>query len=444
MHLGPLCCCLMIPVAAISAVPTQPPGLPASLTWDLDLINVESVSQTGAGVYIAVLDTGLAPNWRDYFPANRIAVQLAAGFEQPVTFRTSDWYPCGLVAEVGAMRQGAWIGSTGSTHGTHIVGTILGYPYFDPSDAVAGYPLPPLYVRGVAPDATIIPIKVLGDHQLPAMPSCGRAAAQNLVFGTDATVAAGIDYAVALALKGYRPMVINLSAGSLAMSAVLRDAVDRAIGAGVAVVAAAGNFPQRMSYPAAYAPVISVGSAGWTGEWRWPGGDSSYPLWWLQSALLPPDSGDVPESGVAGQVYVTEYSARALPDQQLDLLAPGSHVRGPYPGDPGYSHLPWWSNGASALVGANVGNFYFAGGTSMATPHVTSVVALMLEKNPTLSPAEIEDALKKTALPLPSAGSALVYEPGASAPRTVTWNAVGCDPVGAGLLQADRALNPAP
>lgn len=37
-------------------------------TWDSDLINVEQVTQTGAGVYVAVLDTGLVPNWRDYFP----------------------------------------------------------------------------------------------------------------------------------------------------------------------------------------------------------------------------------------------------------------------------------------------------------------------------------------------------------------------------------------
>ena len=37
-------------------------------TWDSDLINLEAVAQTGHGVYVAVLDTGLVPNWRDYFP----------------------------------------------------------------------------------------------------------------------------------------------------------------------------------------------------------------------------------------------------------------------------------------------------------------------------------------------------------------------------------------
>jgi len=37
-------------------------------TWDADMINSEtahSEGYTGEGVFIAVLDTGLAPNWED-------------------------------------------------------------------------------------------------------------------------------------------------------------------------------------------------------------------------------------------------------------------------------------------------------------------------------------------------------------------------------------------
>jgi hypothetical protein len=40
-------------------------------TWDSDLINLEGLPQTGHGVYVAVLDTGMVPNWRDYFPEAR-------------------------------------------------------------------------------------------------------------------------------------------------------------------------------------------------------------------------------------------------------------------------------------------------------------------------------------------------------------------------------------
>ena len=71
-------------------------------TWDSDLINVDAVSQTGHGVYVAVLDTGLVPNWKDYFPNARVATNLGTGFDQPVTFRSSSKNnPCGLEAEVG-------------------------------------------------------------------------------------------------------------------------------------------------------------------------------------------------------------------------------------------------------------------------------------------------------------------------------------------------------
>ena len=42
-------------------------------TWDSDQIDIENVSQTGAGVYVAILDTGLVANWKDYFPDDRVA-----------------------------------------------------------------------------------------------------------------------------------------------------------------------------------------------------------------------------------------------------------------------------------------------------------------------------------------------------------------------------------
>jgi hypothetical protein len=51
------------------------------------MINAECAHRegyTGKGVYVAVLDTGLVPNWRDYFPANRIATKLGKGFYEPI------------------------------------------------------------------------------------------------------------------------------------------------------------------------------------------------------------------------------------------------------------------------------------------------------------------------------------------------------------------------
>jgi hypothetical protein len=70
----------------------------------------------------------------------------------------------------------------------------------------------------------------------------------------------------------------------------------------------------------------------------------------------------------------------------------------------------------------------------MVVPHVTSIAALMLQANPSLMQADIEDLLKTTALPI-LAGSAHVYD--GSALTTVSW---GDDATGAGLVQADAAV----
>ncbi len=413
-------------------------------TWDSDMINVEDVSQTGAGVYVAVLDTGLVPYWSDYFPKDRIATELGTGFDQPVSFSPGK-NPCELDVSVGKLHQTTWVGSTGSTHGTHVASTIIGYFYRSNSDAAGGFPLPPIVVRGIAPNATIIPVKVLADYQVPALPKCtdpGPTPSQHVVFGTDEMVAAGIDYVTDLAIAGYRPMVINMSLGGDALAPIEQAAIDRAIANGVIVVAAAGNAGDAgMDYPGAYAPVISAGASGWTYEWYYPGltPPPRYRLWWLQSEFYPYT--DIPEPTPVDQVYVTSFSSRELPGQQLDVLAPGSWVRGPFPGDPGYDHLPWWSRGIGDLLGHNRGNFYYVGGTSMATPHVASAAALILEKNPALTQAQVEAILKSTALPIP-AGSATVFDLSpVQGFYEYTW---GDNATGSGLIQVDAAIGATP
>jgi len=90
------------------------------------------------------------------------------------------------------------------------------------------------------------------------------------------------------------------------------------------------------------------------------------------------------------------------------------------------------------------GNFYYVGGTSMATPHVSSIAALMLEKNPTLGQADVESILELTALDIPP-GSMTVYDygPDGWGWYTYEWELETPDPyeaTGAGLVQADAAI----
>jgi subtilisin family serine protease len=390
------------------------------LSWDHDVIDVEKLAPeaNGSGVYVAILDTGLAANWRDYFPEERIATELGRGFTDN-----------GIMQDEKAGRYTPNVVESSNfigehPHGTHVSSTVIGYSFF-------GTP-----VQGVAPQATIIPVKVLTTYN-----------GLKATFGTDAAVAAGIAYVgdLATAMPGSR-FVINMSLGSLSeISEIEADAIDYAIAAGVIIVAAAGNNgTEGMGSPGSYAPVISVGSTGWafddatcTGEWVvWDDGCFISGGFW---------NDDVPEDVSAEITYVSEFSAREYPggpglgdsDQELDVLAPGSWVVGPYPLGVGQSHLPWWSNGKGNGV---AGQYFFVGGTSMASPHVAGIAALMVQADPGLMQADVETMLRATTDVIPAPWGQLVADPDLGGLIVVTWDA---DAVGHGLVQADAAVDAA-
>jgi Subtilisin-like serine proteases len=369
------------------------------LTWNLDLINVPTVHEIygldGSGVYIAVLDTGLEPQWRNYFPEDKIASDFAAAFLGAMA--TAYW----STGEV--LNKNAWEADTNG-HGMHVVSTIIGFKVYD------------LYVvDGVAPGVKIIPVKVLGNS--------------GTGFSTD--IAAGIIYIANLfraeAESGgdvlppngvVNPVIISMSLGGRAISILVKEAVDYAIAQGVFIVAAAGNEGEKgMVYPGAYEPVISVGAAGWIGEWSSLG-------WWRNT--------DVPEN-LWGKVYVTDFSSRALEGQDLDVLAPGSWVVGPYTAY-GAAHPPYWANGVP-------GQYYFLGGTSMATPHVSGVLALVLQKDMEDSKIDLNQTLAERLLETSTLRiewhNATVLNPDGSA-SYLEWSD---NAIGSGLIQADLVIS---
>jgi len=343
-------------------------------TWDLDAVNVTDygVGRTeafdGTGVYVAVLDTGLLDSWRQYFPQERIATQYAKAFR-------GGGGENGNVSEPTNMWE-----HDQNSHGTHVTSTILGYQR------------PDRKVNGVAPMATVIPVKVLGQSG----------------SGWSSVIARGIVYVTDLKKSGSlgtNPVVINMSLGGSALEAMEKAAIDYAVANGVIIVASAGNRGALgMGYPGAYDPVISVAASGWVGEW-------TAASWWR--AL------DVPDPTNPADFYITDFSSRQKAGQDLDVAAPGSWVVGPYQLNSGTNKL----------------SYYYLGGTSMSSPHVAGIVALMVQKDPSLTAADAESILET---------SAVALAPGCRNVNDGYGNIVqycwGADATGAGLATADAAL----
>jgi subtilisin family serine protease len=376
--------------------------------WNLDAVNVTDFGTTpprvvdydGDGVYVGVIDTGLPFNWRAYFPEERIAVEFARGFG-------------GGGGERGTIssQPETWERDTHG-HGIAVTSVILGFSY-----NLSDPPLPATF-NGVAPKATVIPVKVTGERG----------------FYRGSVVTSAILYLTDLKIDGFlgnSPVVINMSLGGPEDDVLMSAAIDYAIAHGVVVVVSAGNEAAAgMTFPGRYGAVISAGATGSVGEFS--PDDPTHTQWILN---------DVAE-GDASQHFIAPFSAWELPGQDLDVLAPGFVV--PV---------------AGPLGGGGIGqvDYTYAFGTSFSSPHVAGIAALMLQKNPGLTAAEIEEILEITAFPLPPDCRDIIA--GVVGPghwlgfrwsdyinlvlfeATVCWDA---NPAGHGLAQADAALAATP
>jgi len=382
------------------------------VAFDQDMIDVEQIAHPGnkwygKGIRVAVLDTGMLPNWNYFFPKSRIDANLGIGFVQDL--------------ETGEITTVPWDDAV-SGHGTHVASTIIGYN-------LAGTP-----ITGVAPLAKIIPVKVLSFYDYDEWAA----------WGTSGMVAAGIDYITSLVEDGTLEagkVIINMSLGASVPMSDVEEAIDRAIAAGVIVVASAGNNgPFGMGYPGGHPQVISAAWAGWTGQW-WP---DMYGGFWHEDVpenLMTPAPASVGYGSYAGtQVYMHYWSSRELVGQDLDVAAPGSWVVGPY-WDPYYGDLP--EDPAEC--------YFYVGGSSMAAPHVAGTAALIAEKKGRkLTQSEVETLLETTAdsAPLTYANTAgnpwgvtdpymAIY---LSLPPGLYLTSWDVDAIGAGFLQTDAAV----
>lgn len=193
--------------------------------------------------------------------------------------------------------------------------------------------------KGMAPGAKLVGIKVLGADG----------------SGSISDIIAGVDWAVKNKDK-YRIKVINLSLGSSQSSDgtdSLSQAVNNAWDAGLVVCVAAGNSgPNKYTVgsPAAASKVITVGAV---------------------------DKYDV----------ITDFSSRGpTADNRLkpEVVAPGNWI------------IAARASGTS--MGQPINDYYTAApGTSMATPHVAGIAALLLQAHPSWTPDKVKRALIETA-----------------------------------------------
>ena len=378
-------------------------------SYNLDMIDVEKTCATGEDIYIAVLDTGLLYNWIEYLPAENIVTEWGKGF----SYEYAEWseeYQTFLLYNPTEDRGFITMEPYGSGHGTHVTSTIIGYT------------IPGVFsVEGVAPNVKIIPVLVL-DSWVAYYPPGGYYVL--LSGGTEWMVSSGIRYVADLAEQEGIKIIISMSLGGASPLPAVEEAIDYAISKGCIVVAAAGNGGEEgMDYPGAYPQVISVAAAGWTMQWI---GDGVTSPWWLS---------DVPENfwteddlGNKLQLYLTDFSSRPNASLgqsicDLDVAAPGAWIVGPY--------RPY----------AGEFGFYYVSGTSMATPHVSGIAALVLEKYPNLNQFDMQIILKLAGLTnrmsrCSEKRSAIVYEPWGEFVE-YTW---GPFDYGTGFLQADSAI----
>ncbi|WP_026354979.1 S8 family peptidase [Massilia niastensis] len=200
-------------------------------------------------------------------------------------------------------------------------------------------------VAGVAYNARIVPVRVLG--------KCG---------GYTSDIADAITWSSGGTVSGVpananKARVLNLSlGGGGTCDATTQNAINGARSRGAVVVVAAGNSATNVSNssPANCSGVVAVAATGKTG----------------------------------GRASYSNYGTL------IDVAAPG--------GDGANGVLSTLNSGTGAPASDN---YAYYQGTSMATPHVAGVAALMLAVNTNLTPDDIEAKLKSTARAFPASCS---------------------------------------
>ncbi|MER6127624.1 S8 family serine peptidase [Streptomyces sp. NPDC001795] len=294
-------------------------------------------TSTGKGVTVAVLDTGITKH--SDLDANVVPGPDFISDNDDANDgdgRDSDPSDPGDFAKAGQCPVDEATSQTSSWHGTHIAGIVAAL------DNGKG-------TVGVAPDAKLQPIRVLGSCITP-----------------DSDIIDAITWASGGSVPGVPDnstpaKVINMSLGSEGpCTPPMQSAVDQAVQRGSTIVVAAGNQGSRRGPQDAH-------------NFDWASCNH------VITVAATDRKGD--------RAFYSNFGS-------VTVAAPGGDTTG----TPENGILSTSNSGQTAPAAEN---YRFEMGTSQATAHISGLAALMLSVNPELTPAEIATTIQANARPIP-------------------------------------------
>ena len=236
-------------------------------------------------------------------------------------------------------------------HGTHVAGLVGG----DGSASGGAF-------AGVAPGANLIDVRVIDGNGSSSV----------------STVLAGLQWVLANRAT-YNIRVVNLSLGAAEQTSYTQSPLSAAVEvlyfAGINVIVSAGNNGPgggTIAVPGDDPFVITVGGVDDNGT---NGVDDDSSASWSSCGPTTYDGLAKPDLAAPGRHMVSLRS----PGSALDRLLPEREVTAP---------------------GAATADYFMLSGTSMAAPLVAGTVALMLERDPSLTPRQVKQRLVSTVTPL--------------------------------------------
>lgn len=322
------------------------------LQWGLDAIDAPgawAMGHRGAGVRVAVLDSGTYCGHLDLLP--NLNLSLGRSF----------------------VPGEAACNTTGSTHGTHVAGTIAA------ADNGRGG-------IGVAPDAEIVGVKVLSSVT-------GGGSFAGIIQGI--VYAADIDAQVINMSLGV-PGGLPIGGSDVAELVVATQrAVNYARQRGSLVIAAAGN--DGIDFDHAQGRFCdSAGDCTTLNLRAFPAGLSN-----VMAVSSTAPVGWIPLESHLDHVASYTTHGRSL----ISVSAPGGDFS--YPGNemcvvpvPGFGAIqnPCWAFDMVLSTTSGTGGYGWSAGTSMAAPHASGVAALVIgAHNGNISPQQVESILRRSA-----------------------------------------------